>query len=64
MLLKNKSILVMRNCMVSMAAYFAILDNGSVPTKIHISYISAAAYPTALNLVSNYSLDIARLHDG
>ena len=26
--------------------------------------ISAAAYPTALNLVSNKSLDIARLHDG
>ena len=64
MFLKTISFLDIRNCIVSMATYFVILKNGSVLTKIHITYISAAAYPTALNLVSNKSLDIARLHDG
>ena len=32
---------------------FLNLKNGSVPTKIHITYISATAYPIAPNLVSN-----------
>ena len=32
---------------------FCDFKEWSVPTKIQITYISAAAYPTALNLVSN-----------
>ena len=34
---KINAFLVIRNFMVSMAAHYATLKNGDVPTKIHIS---------------------------